>query len=840
VSERSSKLSENAFVNGVLDRFLADGIETFDQIPEHVGPLDDDVRERFERLRDGLEAVFAKKSDAEVFAVAKLSHRQLKRLFHNVLEEQGSAGGVRGLSALVHRKQKERVDVEAELRPARTSVLELVFPHLRDLSLWPAYDSSGLVGEERSRFAALVVATETLFLGGTREQVEKKSGVTWGQYKRLLKRAIELKPGTREIRGFEAFAGWKAQNKRTRTAPDRPGSSAAGLFGKLLREYPIAEELSKWLKGQKRPNRVTPKSLRSQFWSIVDSEKGTVKVPAGEYPHNRDWAVRRPLSKWYEQVYLPRNSRGHVRTEMGEAASKVFDYTDGDGQTLLHPQPYDTWQIDEYTADVFLRFLMPSIFGSWDEIDLPRLAIIVVRECALGAVLAWRLVLAKQASAADISLVLRDAVMGQAKQRKVVAGSDYKEGSGYPAVLFELLRWKAPKLILIDNALSHLADAVNNIVLRVYNGKVDLGQAATPKVRAAVESEVMAVAMSLVQQLPFSSGRDPKDPVRTASKRPTGKVDVPQLLHTLDCYFANRNGVRRSAPGQISVIERLSRVIDSNQLGSVIPILAHKRKPHFFSMPVEREVKYSLDAKKPRNPHINYDSIRYFNSKILNKHSVKGLWLRIYPNYDNLQTVEAFRLDGSYVGTLIAEGIWGKFPHDSRVRKLYLHYKSLGELEEGAADSPLRALFILLSKKADYDKAAAAGLAHVVYYFERTLDPTRLRQYQAEAITDRINGGAANDDVHIAASELADLEAEDLEEPDPSHTDQPPPLTVVPRTTPATNPPGGIEQRGRADVDQASMRHAQNPRSAPGPAVSDEGDEFDLDEQVMFRVPKSI
>jgi len=835
VPEQSSMLSERRFASLVVERFAAEGIEAFDQIPDHQGALEGEAKVRFDRLCVSLKAAFEKRSDSEILAAARLSRRQLERLFNNVLQAGGADGEIRGLSAFALRAKPDAVNTRVEATPRTTSVLEVCPIHLRDLAVWPDFDSSEL-GEHKARFDALVAATETLFAGASPEQVEKRAGVTWGQYKRLFKKALEIKPGTHTIRGFEAFAAWTAQKQRVRTAPDRPGSSSTGLFGKLLRDYPIAAELTRWLRSQKRPNKVTPKALRSQFRSIIDPVTGSVKVPKDEYPHNREFSIRRPLQEWYERVFLPANVRRHVRTEMGEAASKVFDYTDGDGETYLPAEAYDTWQIDEYSADVFLRFLMPSIFGGWEEIDLPRLAVIVVRECALGGVLAWRLVLAKQASAADVSLVLRDAVMGQAKQRQVVEGLDYNEGAGYPATIFYVLRWKAPKLLLLDNALSHLANAVINIVLRIYNGKVDLGQSATPKARAAVESEVMSVAKSVVQQLPYTSGRDPKDPVRSASKRPTGKVDVPELLHTLDCYFANRNGVRRSASGEVPVNERLRRVIESDQLGSVISILADKRKPHFFSMPVDREVKYDLDARQPRSPHINYDSVRYGNSKILNKLGAKGLWLRVFPNYDNLQTLQAFRLDGSYFGTLVAEGKWGKFPHDSRVRKLYLHFKALGELDESAADSPLRALYLTLSKKAAHDKVAAAGLAHVVYYLERTLDPAQLQQFESDAITERLGEEAANDTLVDFVDTFAEKDSDDGGSSKSSDTSLSSATNVALFPSEAASSTPAVASRHPLGIDQSDAR----PGRIPLGDVDDNDDDFDIDVQGMFRVPKSI
>jgi hypothetical protein len=843
-TEPSSARPSKPFSTTILERFEEQGITGFEQVPDHQEELEGKDQERFERLKDSLLAVFARKSEKAICDAANLSRRQLERLFNNVLEDAGSDGQIRGLSAFVNRSAKKTQAVEGEARAARTFIAEICPQHLRDVAVWTPYDCSGLSPAKKTRFDALVAATETLFAGGTPEQVANKAGVSWGQYKRLFKSAMKIERGTRQIRGLKAFASHESQEKRVRTAPDRPGSSSMGLFGKLLRDYPIAQKMTEWLKSQKRPNKIKPKTLRSKFKEIIHSETGSVKVPADAYPHTKKYAVRRPLQVWYEQEFIPMNSRRYVQMEMGESAGKVLGFAEGDGQTYLLPEAYDTWQIDEYTADVFLRFVMPSIFGGWDEIDLPRLAVIVVRECALGAVLAWRLVLSKQASAEDISLVMRDAVMGQAKARRVIEGLDYNEGAGYPAVIFDLLRWKAPRLVMLDNALSHLADTVHNIVLRVFSAKFDLGQSATPKTRAAVESEVMQMALSFVQQLPFTSGRDPKDPVRSSSQRPTGKVDVPRFQHGLDCYLANRNGVAREAPGQISVLERTRRVIESNQLGAVIPILGHKRKPHFFSMPVERPVKYNMDARKPRSPHINFDSVRYSNLKVLDKNNVKGLWLRIYPNYDNLQTVEAYRLDNTYLGTLVAEKKWAMSPHDSRTRKLYLHYKALGELEDNAADPPLRALYLCLSKKAHNDKAAAAALAHVVYYLERTLDPARRRQLEAEVITERIDEAAANADsidALLAAAETFD----DDDEGDESDQDAPPIVAEgAPPSLRNVVPFGPKPPYAASAAPQAEPSHASTTAGRVPPSVKtedeDDDDDFDFDMQATFRIPTSI
>jgi hypothetical protein len=75
-----------------------------------------------------------------------------------------------------------------------------------------------------------------------------------------------------------------------------------------------------------------------------------------------------------------------------------------------------------------------------------------------------------------------------------------------------------------------------------------------------------------------------------------------------------------------------------------------------------------------------------------------------------------FRETGEELDVARALGIWGRIPHDARIRSLYLKLKRQGELKERPQDNPLAALFGYLRDKAGNDKRSALSLAYISEY----------------------------------------------------------------------------------------------------------------------------
>jgi hypothetical protein len=331
------------------------------------------------------------------------------------------------------------------------------------------------------------------------------------------------------------------------------------------------------------------------------------------------------------------------------------------------------------------------------------------------------------------------------KADMVVPDLDYKEGAGYPTNVYPSLRWVAPRIVWLDNALSHLKDAVQKILTELGGGEVLLGSAATPQERAATESEIGMLARRLIHQLPATTGSHPRDRVRKASfVEVTERIEVEPLNHVIDVYTANTNVLPTAASGHVAPFVRLRNLISLGKL-ELVRIPENKRHACYFSQPIKRVVRASLSSKKhPRAPHINFSDGTFSSPLLKSRPGMKGSVLFIRPDYRNLQSVHAFYEDGTLFDVLFAEGYWGRVPNDVRIRKIYATHRNAARLGERADDQPLQALYKFLAAGAPRDRSLALQLAYVVRFLERNYQGLQLAEMEIDAATARVKVDVAS------------------------------------------------------------------------------------------------
>ena len=618
--------------------------------------------------------------------------------------------------------------------PARNSLLDHVPVAYRSLDAWPSFDKKTLDAEGQKRFDALAKGAGLLLANQPMSLIAKAIPVSAKHFGKLVRRGMTLKPDGSRIWGMETFAKYKCQSKRERTKDfeAQPSSSAGygGMFGQLLDRFPSIESgLVEFLNSKGRPNRTEGHVLHVEFLRLCRAAKG---LGEHEYPFETDSEASGPLSLWFKNVYMPKYGMKFIKREQGPDVAKALGYARGDGQAFSPPEPLIDWVLDEQNIDMHARYRLPSLFGGWDELELERFEIIRLRPVDIEMNLSWRLVLSKKASAHDIALLFFEAISGPPKAPAVVPGLDYLPGAGFPANVFPELRWQVPRVVWIDNALAHLADLVQNLVQRLWGGEARLGNPGTPKERPAIESSIKKHSSRIVQQLPQTTGSHPRDKRRKASAVPVNEwVHVDALEHTLDVYFANENVLPTDSAGGIPAFSRVQRMLAS---GAVQPnsLPSHHRRPHWFSEPVTRIV--CADLKDGRPAHVNFMYTRYSSDHLKRQLALYGKPISLQPDFRNLQHVLAFDQSGAEIGFLTAEGIWGRFPADVRIRKTFGIHRKAGRLGPRADDEPLQRLYAYLRAGAPTDSHLALQLTYLVRYLSRNLSEDQLREMEMETV----------------------------------------------------------------------------------------------------------
>ncbi|SHN13564.1 Mu transposase C-terminal domain-containing protein [Rhizobacter sp. OV335] len=622
-----------------------------------------------------------------------------------------------------------------------------------DITTWATVEESDIkAAKDRAKYKRRRDAVSVYGNTQSLKEAARIVGTSERNFRRLWGRCCALAPDGRPW-GFRALVPNKVTRKVSRKELLRSLKGVAtkgfpGSFEKLLIDFPsirteLVAALGRLGPEAHRPVTMKGRQLQLQFERLC-FEAGLTQ---DDYPFNTRERCRRSLPEWVKRVYLPQYAFAYVKGEHGQDAATGFDFQKEGDARRAPAKAWDEWQLDEVKIDVYARyeFLSPDLVPI--SLELPRIVAVVLKDTGSGAVPAWKLVIGREVNVGDLLEVLWTAVSGPPKVQPSVPGSDYQDGAGYPSVVLEGLRWAWPRVLPLDNALAHLANDLRNAVEKIGGSKVLLGKPKTPLARAEIESEFSALARKVLHQLPGTTGSGPTDPRRKKAATPLeGLIRVEDLEHTLDVYFANRNGLPHAASNYVAPLERLRHNLERGLL-SVAVLPPDRRHAHVFGL--RREVTVRADLRKGRPPFVNFMKLRYRGPALTPFTGYVGKRLVVRASPMDLRTIVLYDEQGCELGVLRAEGKWGALPHDLRIRRLFLKLRRENSLGKQAEDDPLRALFAHLNKGAQRDATQAGQLAYLMRYlrgYSGELSPSLLSDIGARVHLEK----AANDISEVA------------------------------------------------------------------------------------------
>lgn len=593
---------------------------------------------------------------------------------------------------------------------------------------WQNVDESQITDADiLTRYRRLYVALEYYSQGLTLANVVAHAKLGKRRFYTLLAKCRSAAPDGQPW-GMRALVERSCIRTPVRTSsrkadPDQKETAGyGGLFRRLLREHPgIEKDLIAKLrrKGEHRlaPNTLNFHHLHRMFIKIC----GEHGLGEDDYPLSTRSQGRAPLRRWLRTDFMQRHAVAWLGAEIGPDAAQAASYGQGSGQDTALVPVYKAWQIDEQTVNVLARYDMISESGDVESLDTERYQVIRVVEVRGGANLAWSMVIARQVGAHDLIAVLWDAVNGQEPARPVVQGLSYQPGGGFPAKVIPELHFALPSVIYLDNALAHLAEALQRMVLELWGATVRLGRPGVPQERAKVESDIKVMTEQLLHQMPAATGSSPRSTLRKRANRAVKqRVDCAELAHTIDTYLANKNVSPSAACHYDTPFHWIRRQLEAGRLQPVYLPVA-KRFAHLFYPPTIGAVRADMD--RGRRPFVNFLGARYSSDVLARSFHLIGNKFAIRVDPRDLRIVHLYEIGtGHQWGPLQALGRWGAFPHDLRIRKMYLLFKRQAEFSEGPADDPLERLYSHLRARASTNRHDATRLTYLMTYLEGWTD----------------------------------------------------------------------------------------------------------------------
>jgi putative transposase len=622
-------------------------------------------------------------------------------------------------------------------------LLQRVPQQLRNLEDWPEVDLSTIKEEYRARYRLMCKAARLFLKLQPVKEVVAIARMPAYRFFAHFEEALKPWPGG-GFTGTRAFVKYLVQKPRTRVAPrtsTNPMGGYSGFFDMLLREKPgIEVDLKSFLNGRERPNKVGPKVLRDKFIAIC-IEHG---VGPDHYPRCVHDQGHKPLMEWFSKVYLAEHCAKHVRLNSGVAAAVAAGYERGDGQSRTPSISYLIWVIDEFDCNVNSKIEIPSERWGQEIVEVRRFPVLRCRSIGDYAMnIAWHMCVTRQASGPDVIQLFRNAVMGQPEPTMLDPNMQVEEGAGFPQDVFHELAYVLPILVYLDNALSHLFNDLQELLTRLYGGRVLLGIPGKPKGRPEIESAIAHTMQGLLKQLPGALGSGPLDPTRKQAERPVEQyLHVNHVEQAIHVRLANENVSDTASAGYLDGFTRMKRLLARTKLNlNTLP--ENKHAGFNFSAPRRRSVK--CDLGEGRLAHINWGGRRYTNEWLKINPGLKGKGFWVLVDYNDLRTVVLSDDNLIPVSVLRCEGAWGKVPHDQRIWRIYCRRKHDARFKSQPRDVPLYCVLKVLAEGASSDPSMAQDYAYCMRYFKTHLTAAEL----AAVAIDEIEG-SSNDEEFIA------------------------------------------------------------------------------------------
>lgn len=627
-------------------------------------------------------------------------------------------------------------------------LLQRVPEELRDFANWVEASLTTIKEKYRPRYKRMCKAAKLFLLEQPINEVVVAAGMPAYRFFRHFEEALKPWPGG-GYTGTRAFVRCLVQHPRTRVAPrtsTNPKGGYSGAFGLLFREKPAIEvDLKAFLEGKERPNIVSPKVLRTKFIALCIAHG----VAADKYPRCVHDQGHKPLMDWFNNVYLAERSAKHIQLNSGAAAAEAAAHELGDGQSRTPSISYVIWVIDEFDCNLNSKVEIPSERWGHEVVEVRRFPVLRCRSIGDYAMnIAWHMCVTPQAAGPDVIKLFRNAVLGQPEPTIIDPSMVVEEGAGFPQNEFEELKHVVAVLVYLDNALAHLFTDLQELLTRLYGGRVVMGIPGKPKGRPEIESAIAQTMAGLLKQLPGALGSGPRDPTRKLAERPVEQyLHVNHVEQAIHVRLANENVSDTASAGYLDGFTRMRQLLSRTKL-KLNKLPENRHAGYNFCAPSRRTVKCDLGS--GRLAHINWGGRRYSNDWLRLNPGLKGKAYWVLVDYEDLRTVVLCDDNLLPVSVLRCGGAWGMVPHDHRIWRIYCRRKRDARFKTQPRDVPLFCVLKLLAEGASSDPSMAHDYAYYMRYLKLHLTEAEITAFRIGELE-----AGANDEEFVAPEQVA-------------------------------------------------------------------------------------
>jgi transposase InsO family protein len=369
-------------------------------------------------------------------------------------------------------------------------------------------------------------------------------------------------------------------------------------------------------------------------------------------------------------------------------------------------------EFDGHRLDVRLKVVLTDAMGFAHEFEVERLWLLVVLDVCTRAVLGYHVVLAPEYSRFDVIKTVERALAPHRARTFTLPGLAYPARGGFPSGVRPELAYACWDWFKLDHAKANLAADALAVLTEFVGCAVDAGPVHTPDDRPYIERFFGTIASCLSHRLPGTTGTNPKD-LRRRLADPKGDLRlllaIEELEDLLEVAIAYYNGRPHSGLNGRSPLETLEVFLRERDF---LPRwLPEPRRRTLCLMQTAKGATVRGGLRSGVRPHVNLWGVRHTNATLAASALYLGTRLLIYYTPEDLREVRAFLPDGSELGILKAQGLWGETPHSLRVRQEILRLRRARQLHYAEHANPISAYVEKLRREAKRSRRSATRLA---------------------------------------------------------------------------------------------------------------------------------
>ena len=522
-------------------------------------------------------------------------------------------------------------------------------------NLWIEPPIEAIPEEVREKYLLRKKAVDLYIDGENTDKIKRITGIRTHIYNYVEKCCL---------RQNGSYVGYKALIPYARILPN----SENGKFKKLLGKYPEARDyLLGCYYGDKKytlEKNMNYTSIHQKFLKkLID-----LGVDTYEYPFTTASLAYGSLVNYLHEYDKKNIELAATRGDKDDL--KKLNSTGYGTRFKQDPiAPYSMVQVDGHKLDIAYYVEIENIDGTIDKTMALRPWLIVVIDVATRVVLGYSISQEENYNQYDVMEAIQDAIVPRTRMQLDRIKAVYPESGGYVSFELPQLRYALFDTIMLDNAKCHLAiNTVNRLTERL-GITLNYGSVATPETRGIVERFFGSLETRGFHKLPFTTGSNFKSPKRTKPEENCIKYDITfdDIKQLVELLIAEYNTTPHSALQNLAPLECMKRRVEES--GMIPTIATEELKNKVDKLHYIIDTRVVVGGKSGKRAHINYNNSIYRNDLLsaTNEYIGKRIILEINPR--DISMIDAFDLNGNYLGKLYAQGEYGIKSHSIKTRK---------------------------------------------------------------------------------------------------------------------------------------------------------------------------